>query len=72
MAMVTKKSHLLKTLTWRIPATITTALVGWAVTGNPTTGLAIGGIEFFIKMPVYYFNERLWYKTKFGIKNENN
>ena len=72
MSLVSKKSHLFKTFTWRITATITTAIVGWVVTGDPTIGLAIGGIEFFIKMPVYYFHERLWYKTKFGIKNENN
>jgi len=39
--------------------------------GDYTTGLAVGGIEFFVKMTIYYFHERAWYKTNFGILNKN-
>ena len=62
-----KKRHLTKTFTWRITATLTTMIIAWLVTGDPFTGLTIGGLEFLIKMPVYYFHERAWYKSNFGI-----
>lgn len=66
---LSKKRHIAKTFTWRITATITTMTIAWLVSGDPLTGLTIGGIEFFIKMPVYYFHERAWYKSNFGIND---
>lgn len=67
-----KKRHLAKTFTWRALATLTTIIIAWLVSGDPFTGLAVGGIEFFIKMPVYYIHERIWYKSNFGlIKRES-
>lgn len=65
--MVNRKRHIAKTLTWRITATTTTTLIAWFVSGDITAGLAVGGIEFFLKMPIYYFHERVWYKSNFGI-----
>ena len=64
---ISRKRHIAKTLTWRLTATITTMVIAWIVSGNPLIGLTIGGIEFFIKMPVYYIHERLWYKSNFGL-----
>ena len=67
-----KKRHLAKTLTWRFLATLTTMIIAWIVSGDPFTGLVVGGIEFFIKMTVYYIHERIWYKSSFGlIKRES-
>ena len=66
-----KKRHIAKTLTWRITATLTTMIIAWVVSGDPMTGLTVGGIEFFIKMPVYYLHERAWYKSNFGIDGRN-
>lgn len=66
---LSRKRHIAKTFTWRITATITTMTIAWLVSGDPLTGLTIGGIEFFIKMPVYYFHERAWYKSNFGIND---
>ena len=66
---VSRKRHIAKTLTWRITATLTTIIIAWIISGDPSTGLAIGGIEFFAKMPIYYFHERAWYKSNFGLKN---
>ena len=62
-----KKRHLAKTFTWRLTATITTMTIAWLVSGDPLTGLTVGGIEFLIKMPLYYFHERAWYKSNFGL-----
>ena len=44
------KRHVAKTITWRIVGTLDTMIVGWLITGNPITGLKIGGIELITKM----------------------
>ena len=67
MKKVARKRHLLKTITWRIVGTIDTILLGWLITGNPTVGLSIGGLELITKMILYYMHERIWYKFKFGV-----
>jgi len=54
--------HLAKTITWRIVGSVDTILVSWFITGNLTVGLAIGGVEVFTKMILYFIHERLWYK----------
>ena len=56
-------SHLLslaKAFSWRIVATLTTAMIAYAITGEMDTALWIGGIEFFLKIGIYYAHERLW------------
>jgi len=66
--MVNYKRHIAKTITWRIIGTLDTMIISWIVTGSWQWGLAIGGIEVFTKMILYYFHERAWYKfSKFGI-----
>ena len=35
--------------------------------GDPMIGLKVGALELFTKMILYYFDERAWYKSKFGI-----
>ena len=64
-----KKRHLAKTFTWRLTATVTTMIIAWLVSGDPLTGLKVGGIEFIIKMPVYYLHERAWYNSNFGLND---
>jgi uncharacterized membrane protein len=54
--------HLAKTITWRIVGSVDTMLVSWFITGNLTVGLAIGGVEVFTKMILYFIHERIWYK----------
>lgn len=66
--LINRKRHLLKTITWRIIGTIDTMIVAWVISGDPLLGLSIGGVEVFSKMLLYYIHERLWYKSKFGIK----
>lgn len=67
MKKVARKRHVMKTVTWRIVGTIDTVLLGWLVTGSPTVGLSIGGLELITKMLLYYMHERVWYKFKFGV-----
>ena len=65
------KRHVAKTITWRIVGTLDTMIVGWLITGNPITGLKIGGIELITKMILYYFHERIWYKMNLGLPHRN-
>jgi len=66
--LVSYKRHVLKSITWRLVGTIDTILIGWIISGNPLIGLKIGSIEVITKMVLYFIHERVWYKTKFGIK----
>ena len=59
---VSYKATLIKTIIWRILATILTVLSAWLVTGNVKVGLAIGGVEALVKMIGYFTFERLWNK----------
>ncbi len=71
---ITRKRHLAKTLTWRIIASATTfvlALLFFSDDPNATekaTGIAIS--ESIIKMIFYYFHERTWYKSKWGVEKQ--
>ena len=67
----TNKRHLLKTFSWRAIGTLDTILLGWLVTGNPLTGLKIGGAEVFSKMLLYFGHEKLWYKINYGLTLRN-
>jgi uncharacterized membrane protein len=58
-----RESHLrsiLKALSWRVIATLTTGLIAYAITGEIDTAILIGGIEFALKFVIYYLHERLW------------
>lgn len=59
--------HILKTITWRIVGTMDTILLGWIVTGHAEIGFTIGGFELITKMLLYYFHERIWYRSDFGL-----
>lgn len=61
------KRHVAKTVTWRIVGTLDTMVIGWWVTGNPVTGLKIGGIEMLTKMILYFIHERIWFKLNLGL-----
>ena len=60
--MRSKKFALYKTMTWRVIASLTTFTIAWIITGDLSAGLAVGGIEFFAKMFLYYGHERAWEK----------
>ena len=69
---VDKKRHMLKTVTWRIVATVITILIVYFFSGDFTIALNIGLIEVFIKMLAYYFHERFWFKyIRFKNKTDN-
>ena len=65
------KRHILKTFSWRAIGTLDTILLSWIISGNPLTGLKIGGAEVGTKMILYYLHEKLWYRINFGLAKRN-
>lgn len=55
-----RRRSVAKTVSWRFVATTTTFLIAWFVTGDLGSGAAIGGVEAFAKMFLYYGHERAW------------
>jgi len=58
--------HILKAISWRFIGSIDTAVIAWLSTGSFSFGLTIGSIEVVSKTILYYFHERIWYKSTFG------
>jgi len=70
MTEVTKKRHLAKAVTWRIIASITTALIAWTFGLPPKAVGAVFLADLIIKFVLYYAHERLWYKhIRYGVRN---
>jgi len=65
------KRHILKTFSWRGVGTLDTIILGWVISGNPLTGLKIGGAEVITKMLLYFGHEKLWYQINFGLDQRN-
>ena len=57
-----KKRHVFKTISWRIIATLTTIIISVIITKSIQIGLGIGITEFIVKMFLYYYHERFWFK----------
>jgi uncharacterized membrane protein len=67
--MERKRRSLLKTLSWRVFASIDTFLIAWFISGSLTMSSWIAGIEVFTKLFLYYFHERLWNIISWGKKS---
>lgn len=62
--------HIYKTLTWRLFSSGLTVLLAWFFIGNPVSGLKISVVESIIQLFLYYFHERIWYRSDFGVKKD--
>ena len=60
MSAELKKRTLVKTITWRVTASLTTFLIAWMLTGDLLIGVSIGSIEAIAKIFLYYYHERIW------------
>ena len=54
--------HILKTLTYRIVATLTTVITAYSLNVSLTTSALLGVGELLIKPIIYFIHERIWYK----------
>ena len=64
-----KKRSLVKTISWRTIGTIDTIIITRVVTGSWAAGAAVGGIELFTKMMLYYLHERGWSRVDWGLED---
>jgi uncharacterized membrane protein len=55
-----------KAVSWRATGTIDTIVIAFLVTGKVNRALAIGGIEVFTKIGLFYLHERIWNRLPFG------
>ncbi len=60
---------LVKTLTWRTLATTDTIIIARVITGSWTVGFGIASIEVVTKMFLYYFHERAWSWSDWGLED---
>lgn len=58
------KKSVLKTFSWRAIATLTTMVVAYVFVGDVAIALSIGGVEFIVKMIIYFIHERAWSKIE--------
>ena len=68
MQYETKRRSVLKAISWRTWATITTAIIVFVFTGRFALAITVGLLEVFAKMALYFFHERLWQKIRYGKK----
>ena len=55
-----------KAVSWRLLASAITLSVVLGATGDLKLSSIIGGLDFFIKIIVYYFHERYWAMVSWG------
>lgn len=67
---MTVKKKLLKTLTWRITASLTTLIIVYIISGEIKTAGIVTLIEGTVKMIIYYLHETIWEKIE-SFKNDN-
>jgi len=63
--MDAKKSrirHIAKTITWRIVASITTFTLVYFFTGDINKSFWLMVTEMTLKLLLYYYHERVWFK----------
>jgi uncharacterized membrane protein len=57
-----------KAISYRVGGLIVTILVVWALSGKVELAAAAGFTDTFLKVGLYYFHERVWNRTNFGLK----
>ncbi len=63
----TRCYSLLKAISWRIVASITTTIIVLILFGKLNIAIFAGIIESIIKIILYYIHERIWYNIRIRI-----
>ena len=64
--MDSKRRSIIKAITWRILALLTTIIVSFAILGSWSVSIAIGISSNLLKTLFYYIHERFWERTNWG------
>lgn len=60
------KRSMMKTISWRIIATLTTMTIVFLFTGKVALAAGVGMVEVITKMLFYYLHERTWNRIIWG------
>ena len=55
-----------KAISWRVVATLTTMIAVYIFTKEPMISLGVGVVEVIAKITFYYLHERIWHKIRWG------
>ena len=61
-----KARSVLKAISWRFIASMTTITLIYLVTGRFDIAVGVGAMEIVLKMIIYYFHERVWDNIGYG------
>ncbi len=64
-----KTRSIIKALSWRVLATLTTTLLVFTFTGRLDVALTVGAFEAVVKMLFYFLHERAWNRISVGRKH---
>lgn len=64
----TRKTSLLKTVTWYLSDSILTGIVSFIVTRDITIALSIAGLQQTAELVLYYAHERVWTRIPAWVK----
>ena len=56
----------MKTISWRVCATMTTVIIVFIFTRRTEIALTVGGLEAIFKLLIYFLHERGWNKIRWG------
>lgn len=65
-----RRRSIVKAVSWRILGSIDTAFWGWFFTGSLKIAGSIAIFEIVTKILLYYFHERAWAMSRFGLRRE--
>jgi len=69
--VVSKKRHILKTISYRVVSTLIGFTIMWFISGSIKVGIAFGVAELIYKPIQYYIHERVWYRwIKYGLSEK--
>jgi uncharacterized membrane protein len=61
-----KKRSLVKTISWRVTASLATVGIVYVFTGKIVLSFGIGVVEASLKLLLYYLHERVWQRIRWG------
>lgn len=65
--MDTHSRSLMKTVSWRLTATVITTGVTYLLTGRADLALTVGVADTVSKFVIYYIHERVWTRVRYGV-----
>ena len=68
--MDSPRRSIIKTISWRLWATLITATLAWSLTGSLEFAATIGLFDTTVKLLAYYLHERFWARVPIGLATE--